>query len=140
MKYLFDASSIVNLVKRGLLRPLADGATLNLAAYEAVNAVWKECWLLKRVSERVAAEWVALLAEVLGAIPVYALSDLGELGEVLTGIFNLAVSEGVTVYDSSYVYAAKAKGLALVTDDARLRGAARKHVETLTSAQLLARL
>ncbi|MEM1697920.1 MAG: type II toxin-antitoxin system VapC family toxin, partial [Thermofilaceae archaeon] len=65
------------------------------------------------------------------------LSELGEIGRVLTGIFSLAVSEGVTVYDASYIYAAETMGLVLVTDDSRLRSAAEKHVKTLTSAQLI---
>lgn len=75
--YLFDASSIVNLVKRGVLKPLAAGATISLAVYEAVSAVWKEYHLLGRVDWRAAAEWVAILAEVFATIPVYSLSDLG---------------------------------------------------------------
>jgi hypothetical protein len=39
--YLFDASAIANLVKRGSLKPLSEGVTLDPAAYEALNAVWK---------------------------------------------------------------------------------------------------
>ncbi|MEM0334950.1 MAG: type II toxin-antitoxin system VapC family toxin [Thermofilum sp.] len=135
--YLFDASSIVNLVKRGVLKPLAAGATISLAVYEAVSAVWKEYHLLGRVDWRAAAEWVAILAEVFATIPVYSLSDLGELGEVLTGVLSVAVGEGITVYDASYVYAAKVMRLALVTDDVKLRSVAGKHVKVLSSAQLL---
>ena len=37
--YLFDASSILNLIKRGLVTPLADGLTLDLALYECLNAI-----------------------------------------------------------------------------------------------------
>ncbi|MEM1871519.1 MAG: hypothetical protein QW517_10420, partial [Thermofilaceae archaeon] len=33
--YLFDATSIVNLVKKGALKPLAADATINLAVYDA---------------------------------------------------------------------------------------------------------
>jgi predicted nucleic acid-binding protein len=40
--YLLDAGAIVNLVKKGGLKPLAEGATLDLTIYEALNAVWKE--------------------------------------------------------------------------------------------------
>ncbi|MEM4870944.1 MAG: type II toxin-antitoxin system VapC family toxin [Thermofilaceae archaeon] len=135
--YLFDSSSIVNLVKKGVLKPLAAGATINLAVYESVNAVWKEHRLLGKIDGRIAAEWIALLAEIFNTIPVYSLSELGEMDRVLTGIFSLAVSEGITVYDASYIYAAETMGLVLVTDDSRLRSAAEKHVKTLTSAQLI---
>jgi len=33
--YFFDATSIVNLVKKGALKPLAADATINLAVYDA---------------------------------------------------------------------------------------------------------
>ncbi len=135
--YLFDSSSIVNLVRKGSLKPLAAGATIDLAVYEAVNAVWKEHHLLRRVSRQAAVEWVKILAEVFNTIPVYPLSGLGELSEVLISILSLAVSEGVTVYDASYIYAAKAKELTLVTDDGKLRSAAEKYVRSLSSAQLM---
>jgi hypothetical protein len=37
--YLLDAGSIVNLVKKCCLKPLAEEATLDLAIYGALNAV-----------------------------------------------------------------------------------------------------
>jgi hypothetical protein len=36
----------INLVKREYLKPLIDGATLDLAIYESLNAIWKEYLLL----------------------------------------------------------------------------------------------
>ncbi|MEM1849276.1 MAG: hypothetical protein QXH70_09115 [Thermofilaceae archaeon] len=40
--YPSDSSSIVNLVKRGVLKPLAAGVTLSITVYEAANAVWRK--------------------------------------------------------------------------------------------------
>ena len=37
--YLFDASALVNLVKKGRVKPLARGATIEPALYESLNAV-----------------------------------------------------------------------------------------------------
>ena len=45
--YLFDANAIVELVRRNCLGPLAYGVMLDLAVYEALNAVWKEYSLIK---------------------------------------------------------------------------------------------
>lgn len=46
--YLFYSSAIINLVKRGYLKPLSKGVTLDLAIYECLSAVWKEHFLLGR--------------------------------------------------------------------------------------------
>ncbi|RLI23302.1 DNA-binding protein, partial [Candidatus Bathyarchaeota archaeon] len=36
--YLFDSSSIVNLIKKGSIKPFAKGVTISLAFYECLNA------------------------------------------------------------------------------------------------------
>jgi predicted nucleic acid-binding protein len=40
--YLFDASTIVNLIKKGSMKAFIKGSPLNLALYETTNAIWKE--------------------------------------------------------------------------------------------------
>ena len=37
MHFFFDASAILNMVKRGHLKPFLAGATLDLARYEAIK-------------------------------------------------------------------------------------------------------
>ena len=49
--YLFDASALVNLVKKDMVKPLAKGATIDLALYESPNAVWRKHRLLGRIDE-----------------------------------------------------------------------------------------
>ena len=128
--YLFDASSIVNLVKSGIVEPFAEGATTELALYESLNAVWKEHRLLKRIDGEAAAEFVDILSGLFEALRV--LSARGLEAE----IFDLASREGLTVYDASYVCVAAERDLALVTDDRRLREKASKYVKVLSSREL----
>ena len=50
---LFDASSILTIVRElqgDAPDKLADGTTISLAYYEVGNALWRECFLLKRIS------------------------------------------------------------------------------------------
>ena len=64
IKCLFDASSIVNLVKRGVTKVLAEGKTLDLAYCESLNAVWKEHALLRKVGRKLALEYIEALSLV----------------------------------------------------------------------------
>lgn len=129
--YLFDASSIINLVKRGLTTPLSEGATLDLALYECVSALWKEHLLLGVLDEELALEFIGIISDLFKVIPVYSVE--GRVGE----IFGLAVKEGITPYDASYLYVALENGLTLVTDDKRLLKAALKYTGVLTTSRLL---
>lgn len=131
--YLFDASSIANLVKKGLVRPLADGVTMDLALYESLNAVWKEYKLLGRIDERAASEYVDIISEIFKAVEAW--SARGLEGE----IFNLASKEGLTVYDASYLYAAVKGRLTLVTDDQNLRDKASRYVTAIATKDLTGR-
>lgn len=129
-KYMFDASAIVNLVKRGIVRVFAEGYTLNLALYEALNAVWKEHVRLKRYEKDEAEELVEIIAEAIETMRKLPIS--GDETEV----YRLAVKERITVYDSCYLYVALRNGLTLVTDDSRLAEAASGYVEVVGSHRL----
>ena len=54
-------------------------------------------------------------------------------------VFELAVKEGLTVYDAAYLYYAAKNKLILVTDDAKLREKAKQYVETITTRELMSR-
>jgi predicted nucleic acid-binding protein len=129
--YLFDASSIVNLVKRGVVKPLADGVTLDLATYESLNAVWKEQLLLKRLDEDTALEFLDVLSEVFSVMELLSIRGLEREA------FQYASKEGLSVYDASYLYMAAKGGLTLVTDDGGLRSRASKHLKTASSKELV---
>lgn len=128
--YLFDASSIVNLVKKGVVRVFAYGATTDLALYEALNAIWKESKLLKRIDEETALEYVDILSMVFKVIKKISIE--GSEDEV----FKLALREGLTVYDASYLYPAIRDKLTLVTDDKRLLDKASRYVNAMRSSEL----
>ena len=52
-------------------------------------------------------------------------------------MFELALKEGLTVYDASYLYMAIKDKLTLVTDDYRLKKKASQHVRVLSTRELL---
>jgi len=129
MTYLFDSSSIINLCSERKIERLLDGCTLNLAFYELGNAVWKQVYLHKTLTQEE------------GGIALAALTDAYEqmrelFVEDASSILNIAIGEGLTYYDASYVHAAIKNEAILVTDDRKLRTTASKYVETSTSEEL----
>ena len=128
--YLFDASALVNLVKKGRVKPFARGATIELALYESLNAVWKEYRLLGRIDEETALRFVDVISDVFSVIEVLSVRGLER------GVFGLAAKDGLTVYDASYLYVAMKNGYTLVTDDRELRGKASRYVDTASSSEI----
>ena len=117
MKLLFDASALLNLVRRlggGSLEYLRGGYMLTLTPYEVANAVWKEAALLRRLSLGEAESLLASVSAAYGLLEAVEPSDAG-----LT--FRLAYALRLTYYDASYVVASQERGAALVTDDEKLR-------------------
>jgi predicted nucleic acid-binding protein len=128
--YLFDSSSLVNLVKRGIVKPFVEGVTLDLAIYESINAVWKEYMLLKRIDEETALRFVSIISRVFEVMEVTSMSGLE------SEVFKLASKENLTVYDASYLYVSVGRKLTLVTDDWKLRSIASKYTRVLASGDL----
>ena len=59
MKYLFDASALLNLVRRmgeKSLKILKENYILTLTIYEVGNALWRETKLLKKLTKDEAEE------------------------------------------------------------------------------------
>ena len=129
--YLFDASSIVNLVKRGIVKIFANGFTIDLAHYESLNAVWKEYMLLKNIDRKTALDFISLLADVINVLSIIKLKGFEK------EVFDLAIKEELTIYDASYLYASIIKNLILVTDDERFKVKASKYVNVVSSSKLI---
>ena len=129
MKLLFDPSSIINLCTERKIERLLGGSTLNLAFYELGNAIWKQVHLHKALTPEEGSEALAALTEVYGQMSELPVEDA-------SSILNIAVEEGLTYYDASYIHAAKKNEAVLVTDDRKLHTAASKYVETTTSEEL----
>lgn len=68
--YLFDASAIINLLKKEELRVFIKGSTPGLAMYETLNAVWKECFLLKKIRVETTFKLIELLSKVFNILEI----------------------------------------------------------------------
>lgn len=128
--YIFDASSIINLIKKGAVKPFANGATINLALYESLNAIWKEHQLLKKIDKNTALQFIDITSKVFNILQTKSIKGLEK------EIYKLAAKENLTIYDASYLYTAIKNKSILVTDDQKLRNKAKKYVETTTSDKL----
>ncbi len=114
-KYLLDASALYPLVLRlreNLLSYSNLFAVLDLTVYEVGNVIWKEH---RRGKIRDLAPVANLFQEIFNAIPV--LRPNANIHKVL----ELAVNEGLTFYDASYLYATRTYGAKLVTEDRDLQ-------------------
>jgi len=126
---LFDASAIINLCAEKKLNKLLEGWTLNLAFYEMGNAVWKQVHIYKTVRSDEANTVLDCLIEVFTRLKKPKTENALE-------ILKIAIKEGLTYYDASYIQAAVNNGLTLVTDDEQLCKTGRKYVKTITSNEL----
>ena len=136
MKYLLDASALVILIKKADIKAtvecLQDSLVLDLTFYEVGNAIWNESILTKFLTPKE--------AEKLGKIAQTILANIKRItneAEAFQKILEIAQTEKLSYYDSSYVYSAKEAGLPLVTEDKELRMKARKYVDISTVATLL---
>jgi len=117
-------------VKKGCVKVFVKGCTIDLAIYEAINAVWKECYILNKINVEVVYKLIELLSKIFNILDLYSIR--GSEREVL----EIAVKEGITVYDASYIYIAVRDKLTLVTDDKKLINTAKKYVNVATTIQI----
>jgi len=128
--YLFDSSAIINLVKKGTIKPFAYGATLDLALCEVLNAIWKEHLLLKRFDKETALQLLDIISSIFNIIKIISIKGLEK------EVFNLASKENITIYDASYLYIAIKNNFVLITDDKELKNKALKYVKAFTSSEV----
>ncbi|AEA12195.1 hypothetical protein TUZN_0705 [Thermoproteus uzoniensis 768-20] len=121
MEIAADASAIAALFlpedKSAVIEKLFGQAeaihTLDLAAYEVLNAVWKYA---RRgvIGRRLAEEIETELLDLLRTLYIHRYE------EVLPDALKLALEKDVTVYDAAYVALAQKLGAPLLTLDRRL--------------------
>jgi predicted nucleic acid-binding protein len=130
---LFDASSILTLVRElqgDAPDKLLKGSTISLAYYELGNALWRECFLLKRISRQEAESLLKTIYAILGEMQIELPDKEDEGGTVL----DTAYKFNITFYDVAYLAEAQKSKITLVTDDKKLEKAAENAgVKTLTS-------
>lgn len=136
MKCLIDASSLLLLVKKADVKStvqcLQGSFVLDLTFYEVGNAIWKESVLMKFLTLK-EAERLGTLAQT-----ILAKVDRVDSGaENFQKILEIAQTEKLSYYDSSYVYFAKKAALPLVSEDKGLRAKAQKYIDVHTVAELL---
>lgn len=122
MSVLLDASALLNVVRSlgpDALNYIKGCYELTLTPYEIGNAIWKETTLLGRL----AVDEALTLLNLISLIHRY-LNIVNPDNTV--AMFKLAHELRLTYYDASYIAVASELGLALVTDDTKLR----KRVET----------
>ncbi|MEM2026439.1 MAG: type II toxin-antitoxin system VapC family toxin, partial [Candidatus Bathyarchaeia archaeon] len=115
---------------RGNVKVFAKGCTIDLAIYESINAVWKECYMLKRIRVEVAYGLIELLSNIFNVLDLYTMR--GSEKEAL----EIAIKEGITIYDASYIHIAARNKLTLVTDDKRLINTAKKYTNVITTTEI----
>jgi predicted nucleic acid-binding protein len=125
---LFDSSAIFNLFLQGKYDTLVSGATVPLARYEIGNVLWKNYKIRKRISKKEAIEAGNVLFELIDSMEM--------VDPPLLSAIRIALEEGITFYDSSYVAAAIESGCDLITDDVKLREVAGSKVRTMNSTDL----
>jgi predicted nucleic acid-binding protein len=136
MKCLIDASSLLLLIKKAKIKTtvqcLQNSFILDLTFYEIGNAIWKESTLMKFLTPK-EAEKLGILAQTILA----KVERVNSNAEDFQKILEIAKTEELTYYDSSYVYFAKKAALPLASEDKELTAKAGKYVDVLTIAELL---
>ena len=132
MKHLLDASALLLLIKKSTVKStiqlLKDSAILDLTFYEIGNAIWKET-TLKYLTEE-GAEKLAPLAQIV----LTRMNRVTGTAEDFPAILQIAQTEKLTYYDSSYIHFAKKSATTLVTEDQELASKATKYVDVLKTA------
>jgi len=129
---LFDANAIYRLIRESpdeAFVKLSEGSTIYLAYYELGNALWRESFLLKRISREEAEKSLGFMYTILDRMRIVSLdSDTG------SSVLDIACTLNLTFYDSAYLAEAKKSNKILVTDDKKLAKAAENFgIKTLSS-------
>ncbi|MFC6724659.1 type II toxin-antitoxin system VapC family toxin [Halobium palmae] len=125
-RYVFDASALVYLLRRGRIDAAFDGITTELAFYEGTNVFWKLTAARQEYTREEGAEFVRDLNSLRHEMDV---RPLDEQSGVET--YELAWDTGASGYDGAYLTLAASEDLPLVTLDDGLVRNAPDHVATV---------
>ena len=123
---VYDASSIFDLMERGVLPNVIDLATTALAVFEIGNAVWKQVRLTKKLTESQGERILLAASLLIQKMKIVIPNPLHSL--------KLALKENLTFYDASYLQSAIESGSELVTEDRKLQNKAEKYVKVSNSS------
>ncbi len=135
MKFLFDASSLLQMIKtfeeEKTLRVLHQNCILDLTKYEVGNTLWKEQVQHRAIRQDEFQEFLNLLQRLVQRTHVLTVD-----AKKLSDVAEVAAKERITFYDASYITVAKAHSLVLITEDGQLTSAASKYIETFTAERV----
>ena len=130
MPYLFDSSSLVYALRLKRIGVLAGNYIQELTIYEVLNALWKETYVLRKMSRKEAESLLDVFIQLLSYLKVLDLRGLE------SEVFKIAVETGLNVYDASYLALARRKKLTLVTEDVKLRNVASTMIQAVSLDEL----
>jgi predicted nucleic acid-binding protein len=96
------------------------------------NALWRESNLAKFLTTEEAKTLEKVAQIILSRTDKILNEDL-----TFQKIMEIAKTEGLSFYDSSYIYFARQKNVKLITEDQTLKDKAQKYVEAQTTTALL---
>jgi len=135
-QYLFDASAFIFLIKKAnvptTFQHLQNLLILDLTVYEIGNTLLKE----KRLTKFLTSTEIETLERVTQTVLARTEKILNQTA-ILQQIIEIAKTENLSFYDSSYIYFAKQNNIQLVTEDTNLRDKAQKYIPTQTTTTLL---
>ncbi len=117
MIYVVDSSvyaPLVALYGRNLIKAMKKVkiVILDLTVYESCNAFWKECVKLHRISDEEAIKACEACKALSKYVNVYKIIDLDA-----RNIIEIAISNNITFYDSSYIALAQKLKASIVSED-----------------------
>jgi predicted nucleic acid-binding protein len=135
-QYLLDASAFILLIKKAnvqtTFQQLQNSLILDLTVYEVGNALWKESTLAKYLTPQEAKTLEKVAQIILSRTDKILNQDV-----TFQQIMEIAKTENLSFYDSSYIYFAKQKNIKLITEDQTLKEKAQKYVQSQTTTALL---
>lgn len=135
-QYLLDASAFILLIKKANVQTtfqcLQNSLVLDLTVYEVGNALWRESSLAQYLTPEEAKTLEKVAQIILSRTDKILNEDI-----TFQKIMEIAKTENLSFYDSSYIYFAKQKNIKLITEDQTLKAKAQKYVEAQTTNALL---
>jgi len=135
-QYLFDASAFIFLIKKAnvqtTFQQLQNLLILDLTVYEVGNTLLQENNLTKFLTPK-EIETLEKVSQIILSRTEKILNQTIALQQIM----DIAKTENLSFYASSYIYFAKQNNIQLVTEDKNLRDKAQKYVPTQTTTTLL---
>ncbi|MDT7862742.1 MAG: type II toxin-antitoxin system VapC family toxin [Saccharolobus sp.] len=128
MSYVFDSSSIYKAFLFNKLSILGGNYTVILSKFELGNVIWKEVTIFKRITKDEGEKLYQFLLKVLETMN---LEDVN-----YDEVEKIAIKNGISFYDASYVWLARNLSLPLITEDEKLRKKAGGFVSVMSLEEI----